>query len=311
MRAAEPAGRGARLLVISCIVGLVSACGFGSHLHPPPDRAGIQGNFGIDQSESGSWGEYGTREGAGRFEFSIDPLSLQPGEPVYAPVALRTLPTVTTPVTIMLRPPLTTPNSVAGVLRYSVSEAPASSCNAGGFGSPTVVDGQPLTATGGSLMLEPKVVRTLCFRVEIPAGTPPHDFAGLADTVALWEFRAEGEDPPRPPKPAPDRCHSHSGPFVFGGGWYFVHCWFLRRHWGGTCGWERAEVDRRSPRSRLSDDCALPSEACRDRRGYSLMPERGVLTVFAETGQASSRYRPINPTTTITARSATGDRRRP
>ncbi|TWH61647.1 hypothetical protein L612_001400000240 [Rhodococcus rhodochrous J38] len=221
------------LPIVFCIVSAAASCGFGSHLHPPAKGGGVQANFVTNQTDSGPWSEYAEQKTSGQFDFAIDPLALQPGEPVYAPVALRALPAVTEPVEVVLRPALTTPDSVASVLRYSVSDASGEECNEEGFGVPSVVDDAPLLTHGGRFTLMPNTIRTFCFRVEIPAGTPPHDFAGLADTVALWEFRAEGEDPPRPPKPAPDRCHSHSGRFVFGGGWYFVHCWFLRWHWGG------------------------------------------------------------------------------
>src|SRR5690606_10315383 len=84
------------------------------------------------------WGEYGTREGAGRFEFPIDPLSLQPGEPVCVPVALRTLPSVATPVSVTSRLPLTTPNSVAEILRHSVWRFPHRPAR-GRLRTPTVV----------------------------------------------------------------------------------------------------------------------------------------------------------------------------
>lgn len=235
MNAARPVGKGTRLIALFGAVGMVAACGYGGHLRPTPQQ-GIQANFGTDQTASGPWGEYGTAVTAGTFEFSIDSLALQPGEPVYAPVALRASESVTSPVTVTLQPPLTTADSVADVLRYSVSDAPAPSCDAGGFGSPTVVEDRPLSSDGGSLTLQPGAIRTLCFRVEIPDGTSPLESGGLADTVALWEFRAEGETAPPSPQPGYDRCHSHSGTF-FGAGWYFVHCWFFR--WSGYVGQPR------------------------------------------------------------------------
>lgn len=217
-------------------VSLVAACGFGSHLHPPAQQGGIQANFGSDQSASGPWGEYATQQTAGQFDFTIDPLALVPGEPVYAPVALRTVPAVTTPVAVTLRPPVTTPNSVAAVLRYSVSDAPAAACNATGFGAATVVDDAPLTTDGGAFTLQPNTIHTLCFRVEIPDGTAPQEFVGLVDTIAAWEFRATGEDPPKPPKPGFEKCHYHSGLFIFGGSWRFFYCWIFSWGWSGWVG---------------------------------------------------------------------------
>ncbi|MGW0019014.1 hypothetical protein ACWDUD_11850 [Rhodococcus sp. NPDC003382] len=226
------ARRGGRLMAILGVVSTVAACKYGSHLHPQPSEGGIQANFSTNQSESGPWGEYATQQSAGRFDFTIDALALQPGEPVYAPIALRTLPAVTAPVSVSLRPPLTTPNSVADVLRYSVSDAPAASCNAAGFGVATVVDDLPLATGSGTFTMQPNTIRTLCFRVEIPDGTAPLDFVGLADTVAAWEFRVRGDDPPRPPKPGFDRCgdHHHSAWFVRSG-LHYVYCWSYWWRW--------------------------------------------------------------------------------
>lgn len=207
---------------------MVAACKYGSHLQPHPRQSGIQSNFSTNQSASGPWGEYATQQSAGWFDFTIDPLALQPGEPVYAPIALRALPAVAAPLSLALRPPLTTLSSVAEGLRYSVSDAPAASCNDTGFGTATVVDDLPLSTSGGTFTLQPNTIRTLCFRVEIPDGTVPLDFAGRTDTVAVWEFRVQGEDPPRPPKPGWDRCHRHHHHHS---GWFgivglrCVYCW--------------------------------------------------------------------------------------
>jgi len=227
VRVARSAWKGMRLLAMLGTLGMVASCGYGSHLNPPASQGGIQANFSSDQTASGPWGEFATQGQAGQFDFSVDPLALVPGEPVYAPVALRAVSGVTTPVSVNLRPALTTQGSIADLLRYSVSEVPAASCNESGFGTATIVNDQPISQRGGDFTLQPDTIRTLCFRVELPDGTKPHEAASRTDTVALWEFRAEGDDPPAPPNPGGENCHRASWSSSLGS-WRYFHCWFFQ-----------------------------------------------------------------------------------
>jgi predicted ribosomally synthesized peptide with SipW-like signal peptide len=141
--------------------------------------------------------------------FGVGALSLSPGEPVYASVALRTAPdSVAGELTLRPAVPATgiASDDTAGLLfdaldvRVATGDT-AFTCDASAFtGAPAVVADGDLGAAGGTsaqtLDAAAGSTQWYCFEVELPdgfalaAGTTIEDYMGI-EVAPAWEFAAE------------------------------------------------------------------------------------------------------------------------
>lgn len=160
----------------------------------------------IDDSK---WADRETPGGAGRLTFTADPLALQPGDVVYAPVALRTA-TDSVDGDVLLQPAQiggTDSAALAAALDVSVVTAPGSFvCDATAFssvpaGGAVIVSDAALGADGAALAQtlsgatadDAGAPRTYCFRIALPATSETQNNSALMGQTVTprWEFTAQ------------------------------------------------------------------------------------------------------------------------
>jgi len=160
---------------------------------------------------AGTWTDEADNPG-GEIVFGPDALDLSPGDPVFAPVALRTSATsVAGDVELQPAVPAAAVTTVdpAGLLfaalevRVVTDDAPFT-CDATAFSglptAPTLIADGPLAATGGNavqaLAAASGSTQYYCFEIELPDGFAPaagasvEDYMGR-DVAPAWQFIAE------------------------------------------------------------------------------------------------------------------------